>query len=533
MRIILVQLDMSIVGHGIRSLSSFLKARGHQVRLVFMGEKYRYFEGDYAPAVMDRLAEFAADCDFIGVSSMAMNVGRTVQVIERLKPLGKPIAWGGIFPTTSPEICIRHCDLVCLGEGEEALAELLDRLAAGRDCSDLRNFWVRSPDGTVHQNPLRPLVAELDSLPDPDYDPGDQWVLFEGHFYNAAEYFAKHHDGRMYIHGSRGCPFQCAYCCEKFIKDLNRGLGKPVRLRSVERIVAEMVRLKEQIPSYRLVNFTDSDIFVRPAADFARLRDLYNRQVKLPFWAGGSPTTVTREKALAFAQCGLEELGVGIQSGSDRVNLEIFERRMPQAAVLETARMLRAELAERPSIYSSGAIRVVYNFISLNPWETNADLLENLKVIAALPDRCSFYQTPLMIFPGTRLHFLGREEGKVTAEIDPSATLPSQFKVHWRHKRKLLPLYLNSVQEWLQGPLTRTHLGVVPRGLLRWLVRPGVVRCFDAFPVLVHGLNLVFLNLKRIRKYWRELGKSLLFGLLGERAARRLIDRLKRSLGIS
>lgn len=35
-----------------------------------------------------------------------------------------PIVWGGIQSTVEPEVCLEYADIVCLGEGEDALLEL-------------------------------------------------------------------------------------------------------------------------------------------------------------------------------------------------------------------------------------------------------------------------------------------------------------------------------------------------------------------------------------------------------------------------
>ena len=55
-------------------------------------------------------------------------------------------------------------DVVCVGEGEYALRDLVERLERGEDYADIPNLWVRR-DEQVIRNPLRPLIADLDELP--------------------------------------------------------------------------------------------------------------------------------------------------------------------------------------------------------------------------------------------------------------------------------------------------------------------------------------------------------------------------------
>ena len=58
-------------------------------------------------------------------------------------------------------------DAVCLGEGELALAEFVEALDDGKLPTDVANFWVKD-NGTIHRNPVRPLVEDLDTIPFPD-----------------------------------------------------------------------------------------------------------------------------------------------------------------------------------------------------------------------------------------------------------------------------------------------------------------------------------------------------------------------------
>ena len=39
------------------------------------------------------------------------------------------VLWGGIHPTISPETCIQEADMICIGEGEDAFAELVNGAA--------------------------------------------------------------------------------------------------------------------------------------------------------------------------------------------------------------------------------------------------------------------------------------------------------------------------------------------------------------------------------------------------------------------
>ena len=68
-----------------------------------------------------------------------------------------PVIWGGSGPTLEPEWALQHADMVCVGEGEELIVELAERLDAGADYSDLQGLWLKR-DGEIIRNPTPPAA---------------------------------------------------------------------------------------------------------------------------------------------------------------------------------------------------------------------------------------------------------------------------------------------------------------------------------------------------------------------------------------
>ena len=56
-----------------------------------------------------------------------------------------PVIAGGVFATFAPDICIDNelVDLVCVGEGENALKDLCKKIENKEDYEDLTNCWVK------------------------------------------------------------------------------------------------------------------------------------------------------------------------------------------------------------------------------------------------------------------------------------------------------------------------------------------------------------------------------------------------------
>ena len=65
----------------------------------------------------------------VGITLMTQYYDAGVQISQRLKAKIKaPIIWGGIHPTVRPEESLNHADIVCIGEGEMALLELIQKM---------------------------------------------------------------------------------------------------------------------------------------------------------------------------------------------------------------------------------------------------------------------------------------------------------------------------------------------------------------------------------------------------------------------
>jgi len=154
-----------------------------------------------------------------------------------------PICAGGHYPSLRHEevlAAIPELDCVIRFEGEFTLLEMAQRVANGQDWHDLPSIAFRT-NGGVTATPLRPLIADLDSLPFPR-----RWNLEIGLFGL----------GGAPILASRGCPRGCSFCSIR--KFYGTPPGKIRRSRSPANVVAEMQEMFER-HNTRLFMFQDDD----------------------------------------------------------------------------------------------------------------------------------------------------------------------------------------------------------------------------------------------------------------------------------
>jgi anaerobic magnesium-protoporphyrin IX monomethyl ester cyclase len=184
-RVTFISVYESVATYSIRVLSALLKMAGVETQLIFMPRETEGFRWDgfryaYSEAVLDQMAELTGDSDLVGITLMTNYFDNAVQITRHLHcRISAPIVWGGTHPTICPEECLEYADLVCIGEGEEALCELVQKLAGGEGYAGVDNMWYKR-DGEVVRMSLRPLLLDLDAYPYPDYDLNAEFVLHQG-----------------------------------------------------------------------------------------------------------------------------------------------------------------------------------------------------------------------------------------------------------------------------------------------------------------------------------------------------------------
>jgi radical SAM superfamily enzyme YgiQ (UPF0313 family) len=73
------------------------------------------------------------------------------------------IVWGGIHPTIRPEESLDHADMVCIGEGEETIVELADKIQNKQYYYDIKGMGFNNK-GKKIVNGLRALPGSKNAV---------------------------------------------------------------------------------------------------------------------------------------------------------------------------------------------------------------------------------------------------------------------------------------------------------------------------------------------------------------------------------
>ena len=303
MNITLISLYSTPMPIGLRCVSSCLKMAGHNVRLVSIpreiknthkGSVFNTFPEkigeEYDKKTINELLELSKESDLIGISLSTNFFEDAAQVTKALKEQLKiPIVWGGIHPTVSPEECLEYADIVCRGEGEEAMTELAKKIEKKEDYRGVKNLCFKDQKGNVVINPVRPLIQNLDSIPFQDFDFKNQYIITEGksHKFDKEAIFNKRSASVYQIMFTRGCPFGCTYCCNNFLNNLYSG-QKIFRKRSIDNIIKELKTVKNNLSFVRFISFVDDNFLGLSLDEIKKFSEKYKKEIKTPWFIRSS-----------------------------------------------------------------------------------------------------------------------------------------------------------------------------------------------------------------------------------------------------
>ena len=387
MKILLISTLPTTENFGIKYLHAFLLRAGHDSSIVFVP---RHTTGALS-ALIDFIRAFRPDAAGCGFMTFEASFAREIGLAVKKHFPEVLFMAGGIHPTINPGECLEYADIVCLGESEEALLEFADNFDRGLGFREIRNIAFRD-DGNVVVNPLRPLIEDLDALPFPEHLPRASYVCHNSSIVPLNETLFRRYtryDGKAYnIISSRGCPFSCSYCCNSFLAKLYD--SKKIRKRSPENVVEELKQIVRQFPDMILVNIHD-DCFLAQTADWHRaFAAEYRRHVARPFIVRSTPLHLTEEKIQILKDAGLAWVTMGLQSGSEKTNQDVFLRRVSNEKFLEATHLINKH-----------DISGYYDVILDNPFETDDDLIETINVLKKVPKPFQLQLFSLTFYKGT------------------------------------------------------------------------------------------------------------------------------------
>ena len=353
--------------------------------------------------------------DLVGITTTTENRFQSFQLAQTAKaayPQTFVVMGGPHFRVTNVDALshIPAIDAVVSGEAEMTLLELVQALAAKDSLHKVNGLTFRE-NGRIIENPSRPLIPDLNTLPMPARHliPWEQY-----HFQLEIPGQGMQPAGNLMT--SRGCPFGCTFCATP------ANWGRNVRGLTPANAVKEVELLVDRYHA-KVLWFYDDTFNYQPQRTEQICDLLIERRLNVKWYCEVRVDLMTRALTEKMAKAGMFYAGFGIESGSARVARDIIKKK----ATLEQAYQFidwALDCGVRPNPF----------FIFSHPTETWAEAQETLAVIDNVKDRCEISVAISHIYPGTELERRAYAEGK----------LPPDFS--WTKKRDKRVILLPAAQ---------------------------------------------------------------------------------------
>lgn len=340
--------------YGLLSLGAEAMRAGHDVKVFNLsGLTWRR-----VLEVIERL-----DAPLFGMSCWTANrrgVALVATEIKRLHPTAHVVI-GGPHATPLYREMLEHypqIDTVALGESEETLLDLAERLERGESTVGVPGTAYRF-DGSVVKGPARPAIKDLDRLESPH------------------AHFATH-----LMMTSRGCPWRCTFC------GADTTWGRGYRGQSIEYVLDSLEKQLERLP-VRIVQIKDDTFTTNKKRVLDLCRGMRARGLRF-LWSCDTRVDVINEDLLKEMRlAGCERLSLGVESGSQRI-LDGIDKKITPEEIIDATRMAK-----------KFGINVRYFMMLGNRGETRETFEETLDFLhRAAPH--SYIFSCLSIYPGTQ-----------------------------------------------------------------------------------------------------------------------------------
>ncbi len=365
---------------GLGYLASVLRERGFKVKVI---------DNLVERLSLNELIKKIKDSIIVGISSTTPTFSTALKYAKEIKKRlpNVFVILGGVHVTFKPYDAIKNdfVDAVCIGEGEQTIVEVAERVEAGRSLRGVRGIIYREGDKIV-ENKRREFIEDLDSLPFPAFDlmPLEKYTVL-GH---KLEHFP--------MITSRGCPYSCRYCSSSLF------MGKRFRARSAENVVDEIQWLVDDFGAKHIA-FGDDTFTLSKRRVLEICRELRSRGIEVEWSCSSRVDTVDYELLKEMKKAGCTAIYYGVESACESV-LKYYKKRINLDDVKRVV-----DLTKRVGI------QTICSFIIGAPIESLEDMKKTLKFAIKLdPDYAQF--SILTPYPGTEIYDEAKRNGLLLTE---------------------------------------------------------------------------------------------------------------------
>jgi anaerobic magnesium-protoporphyrin IX monomethyl ester cyclase len=371
---------------GLAYLASYVEEHGFRAKILDNNIEHlsRKRFSDYLKRVKPKAVGFSASTS---IFAQVLDFASAVKEFDK----GIIVIAGGPHPSALPKESLQNqaIDIVVKGEGEETLLELLFCLLRGKGSLSAINGIFYRENGGIKSNAKRDYIQHIDKLPLPAYH------LLPMQKYRHSPFRRVTMKKSASIITSRGCVYNCSFCC-------NSVFGASVRYRSPDNVLKEVKYLIDEYAVKEIIFRDDAfTLDIERAREIARgIRNL-KRDIK---WSCYSRVNHASDGLYReFYDSGCREICFGVESG----NQDVLDMAKKQINTDEIEKAIR--LCRKYRISSLCSMIIGLPGDSLERVERSINFFKK-----ANPDYMVF--CVLVPMPGSELFNIATKEGLLNAE---------------------------------------------------------------------------------------------------------------------
>jgi len=331
--------------------------------------------------------------DLIGISAITPFFHRTLEAVEMIRNVcpDATTVLGGPHASLFPEQTLADnpsVDIVCVGEGEYTLLDLVQTIEGGGDLRQVKGIVFREKGQIVRNLPREP-IENLDDLPLP-----------ARHLLPMTLYKPLPNQYRrlpvVHLMASRGCPFGCTYCS-------NAVFGRSTRTRSPGNVVDEIKSVMRDFNG-KEIQFWDDTFTLKRSWAMELCQLLMKENLGVLWTCETRVDRVDKEILELMARAGCWKIGYGVESG-DQELLDLVKKGITLDQVRQAVKLTK-----------NSGIEVGLSFMLALPGETPGKARQTIEFAKELdPDYAQFtITTP---YPGTELYDQAKEYGTLIQDF--------------------------------------------------------------------------------------------------------------------
>jgi radical SAM superfamily enzyme YgiQ (UPF0313 family) len=345
--------------------------------LVYDKWDYKSVKEEDKSRILDDLVKEAEETrpDILGIGYWTEGVS-FVREFARLIKKRNPrltIILGGPSATFLPKEVLNfipEADYIVRGEGELTLLDLVTKITKGDSTKNVLGISYKSDKVRVINNPNRPLIKNLDSLPLIDFE--------------NFTYLGKHEGLNLLT--SRGCPFNCFYCSANNFYGCYRFYSPAYVVNQIKHLL--------KLYHIRHVAFSDDNVIVSPLRAIKLFGLLAEENLDCELPTGARVDSLNKEVFAVLAKAKVPWLTIGIENIIPKV-LKYYNRTQDSNSyLLSVTRTIK--------LIKKHGMGAAFCFVMGAPIETEDDILANLHFMKGLfTKNFVIYASMLRLVPGS------------------------------------------------------------------------------------------------------------------------------------